>query len=132
MFFTQEICSDLGHPIQSFSHGDLSSWCHQGIFLLNAVLTVRSSEPASHQKKGWEEITDGTIRALSRERQGVVFLLWGKFAQEKSKLIDLKRGHKVLIAAHPSGLSANRGFFGCKHFSQANSLLEEPIDWRIN
>lgn len=128
----KEISSDLGHPLQSFSHGDLSSWCSQGVLLLNAVLTVRSGEPASHQKKGWEELTDGAIRALSREREGVVFLLWGKFAQEKAKLIDLKRGHKVLKAAHPSGLSASRGFFGCKHFSQANGLLAEPIDWRVS
>lgn len=128
----KEISSDLGHPMQSFSHGDLSSWCSQGVLLLNAVLTVRSGEPASHQKKGWEELTDGAIRALSREREGIVFLLWGKFAQEKAKLIDLKRGHKVLKAAHPSGLSASRGFFGCKHFSQANGLLAEPIDWRVS
>lgn len=115
-------------------HGNLEKWAHQGVLLLNAVLTVRAHSAASHAKKGWEKFTDAAISRLSKQRSGVVFLLWGRYAQDKGKVID-KSKHHVLTAAHPSGLSANRGFFGCRHFSQTNRLLEKdgqlPIDWCI-
>lgn len=103
--------------------------------MLNASLTVRAHQANSHSKKGWETFTDAAVRALAKKRTGLVFLLWGKNAQEKEKLIDASRGHCVLKSPHPSGLSAHRGFYGCKHFSQANSFIkkkgEEPIDWQI-
>uniref|UniRef100_A0A1D2A5Q9 Uracil-DNA glycosylase n=2 Tax=Auxenochlorella protothecoides TaxID=3075 RepID=A0A1D2A5Q9_AUXPR len=115
-------------------NGDLSKWAERGVLLLNAVLTVRSGAAASHQKKGWERFTDAVIRTLNRERTGVVYLLWGRHAQAKGALIDRTSNH-VLTAAHPSGLSASRGFFGCRHFSAANAWLakdgQEPIDWQL-
>jgi len=115
-------------------HGDLSSWARQGVFLLNATLTVRKSNPGSHQKKGWETFSDETIKVISENKKGVVFLLWGKFAQEKAKLIDSEK-HHILKAAHPSPFSAYKGFFGCKHFSKTNALLQAnnltPINWNL-
>ncbi len=127
----KELQSDLGIPIPQ--SGNLESWAEQGILLLNATLTVRANTPGSHQKKGWEEFTDSVIRTISEKKKGVVFLLWGKFAQSKEVLIDTKK-HFVLKAAHPSPLAGGK-FFGCKHFSLTNKLLEHnlilPIDWRI-
>ncbi|XP_050229673.1 uracil-DNA glycosylase, mitochondrial isoform X2 [Mercurialis annua] len=128
----KELKQDLGCSIPS--HGNLHSWALQGVLLLNTVLTVRSHQANSHAKKGWEQFTDSVIRSISQRKEGVVFLLWGNSAQEKSKLIDETR-HYILKAAHPSGLSANRGFFGCRHFSKTNQLLEQmgipPIDWQL-
>ncbi|MFT7557669.1 MAG: uracil-DNA glycosylase [Planctomycetota bacterium] len=128
----KELSSDLG--IQIPDHGSLESWAKNGVFLLNAVLTVEASKPASHAGKGWEQFTDTVIKKISDQKDHVVFLLWGKYAQEKEKLIDMGK-HTVLIAPHPSPFSAYKGFFGCKHFSQANASLEqhgqEVIDWRI-
>uniref|UniRef100_A0A7S0YJJ8 Uracil-DNA glycosylase n=1 Tax=Polytomella parva TaxID=51329 RepID=A0A7S0YJJ8_9CHLO len=118
------------------ANGDLSKWSTQGVLLLNAVLSVRCGMAASHQKKGWEELTDAAIEAISqRHKKGVVFMLWGNFAIAKSKLIDKER-HQILTAAHPSPLSAHRGFFGCKHFSKANAYLvkmgRDPVDWSLD
>jgi len=114
------------------THGDLSTWTNQGVLLLNATLTVRANEAGSHQKKGWETFTDQVIRTLSAQRSGLVFLLWGRFAQQKESLIDNQK-HLVLKAAHPSPFSAYNGFFGCNHFRQVNAFLTpqhvEPIDW---
>ncbi|KAF3335398.1 uracil-DNA glycosylase-like protein [Carex littledalei] len=128
----KELEKDLGCKIPS--HGNLERWAIQGVLLLNTVLTVRHHQANSHAKKGWEQFTDAVIQAISRERSGVVFLLWGNSAQAKIKLIDASK-HHILKAAHPSGLSANRGFFNCKHFSQTNKILEKlgytPIDWQL-
>ncbi|KAF8103652.1 hypothetical protein N665_0186s0021 [Sinapis alba] len=128
----KELQKDVGCSIPP--HGNLQKWAVQGVLLLNAVLTVRSKQPNSHAKKGWEQFTDAVIRSISQQKEGVVFLLWGKYAQEKSKLIDGNK-HHILTAAHPSGLSAHRGFFNCRHFSRANQLLEQmgtpPIDWQL-
>jgi len=128
----KEIRNDLGFPVPS--HGNLEKWARQGVLLLNATLTVRAGQPGSHQKKGWETFTDAVIRLLSDKRVGLVFLLWGKFAQEKEALIDTNR-HYVLKAAHPSPYSASNGFFGCRHFSRTNEILSrhglEPVDWCV-
>ncbi len=128
----KEIARDLG--VARPDHGCLLPWARQGVLLLNAVLTVESGRAGSHQGKGWEEFTDACIDALNREREHLVFLLWGSYAQAKGKLIDGRR-HRVLKAPHPSPLSAHRGFFGCGHFSRANEYLREhgqaPIDWRL-
>ncbi|KAF8100191.1 hypothetical protein N665_0229s0021 [Sinapis alba] len=128
----KELHKDVGCSIPL--HGDLQKWALQGVLLLNAVLTVRSKQPNSHAKKGWEQFTDAVIQSISQQKEGVVFLLWGRYAQEKSKLIDGNK-HHILTAAHPSGLSANRGFFNCRHFSRANELLEQmgipPVDWQL-
>ena len=128
----KELNTDIGMPIAS--SGNLTKWAMQGVLLLNAVLTVRANEPASHAKIGWMDFTNAVIRKISDEKTGVIFLLWGKFAQEKQVLIDETK-HHVLKAAHPSPLSAYNGFFGCKHFSRANALLakqgQEVIDWMI-
>jgi uracil-DNA glycosylase/endonuclease III len=127
----KELRDDLG--IEPPGHGSLVRWAEQGVMLLNAVLTVRAHEPASHAGQGWERFTDATIQAISREREHVVFLLWGKHAQKKAKLIDRGK-HTILEANHPSPLSARQGFFGSKPFSGANAALERkgqaPIDWR--
>ena len=127
----QEINADLGTAIPK-DHGDLSGWADQGVLLLNATLTVRAHQAGSHQRHGWETFTDAAIKALSEHRSGIVFLLWGSYAIAKKALIDPSK-HHVLTAPHPSPLSAYRGFFGCRHFSQCNSLLVqqglEPIDW---
>lgn len=126
----KEIESDLGKPMPA--DGDLTRWADQGVFLLNATLTVRAHQAGSHQKKGWEEFTDEVIRTISDTCENVVFLLWGAYAQKKSALID-SRKHLVLKAPHPSPLSSYRGFFGCKHFSKANEYLnakgKKGIDW---
>ena len=126
----QEIRSDLG--IQPLSHGNLERWAKQGVLLLNATLTVQTDLAGSHQKKGWETFTDSAIKAVAEEKEHVVFLLWGNYAQQKAQYIDRTK-HLVLTAVHPSPLSAHRGFFGCKHFSQANQYLKEhglePINW---
>jgi uracil-DNA glycosylase len=128
----KEIQSDLGIPVPSA--GNLTHWARQGVLLVNAILTVRANTPASHQNKGWEKFTDAVIRNLSDKRKNLVFLLWGNYAQAKENLIDGSR-HHILKAAHPSPLSASRGFFGCKHFSRTNEILQElglnPIDWSI-
>ena len=128
----REIERDLGIP--PADHGCLLPWARQGVLLLNAVLTVESGRAGSHQGKGWEEFTDACIEALGREREGLVFMLWGSYAQRKGRLIDARR-HCVLKAPHPSPLSAHRGFIGCGHFSRANAWLarrgETPVDWRL-
>ena len=128
----KELHADTGFRIPG--HGNLSSWAAQGVFLLNASLTVRAGEPMSHSKIGWAIFTDTVIRKISEGREHVVFLLWGKFAQEKRVLIDESR-HLVLRAAHPSPLSAHAGFFGCRHFSKTNEYLAangiQPIDWSL-
>ena len=129
----KEIEQDLG--ISYPSSGNLIPWADQGVLLLNATLTVRAHKAASHQKKGWEEFTDAVIKTISKEKNNVVFLLWGGFAKKKKKLIDTSK-HMVLETGHPSPLSANRGYwFGNKHFSKTNSLLEQVglsvIDWRL-
>ena len=126
----KELHKDIGMPIPAT--GNLSKWAAQGVLLLNAVLTVRANEPASHAKIGWMDFTDAVIRKISDEKKGVIFLLWGKFAQEKQVLIDETK-HYVLKASHPSPFSADKGFFGCKHFSRTNELLMmqglDAIDW---
>lgn len=126
----KEIQNDLRKPIPS--SGDLSRWSTQGVLLLNATLTVRASTPGSHQNKGWETFTDAVIKKISEEREHVVFMLWGAYAQKKGEIIDRKK-HLVLVSAHPSPFSADRGFFGCKHFSKANDYLKskglEEVTW---
>ena len=128
----KELNNDIGMLIPK--SGDLTKWAKQGVFLLNAILTVRAKEPASHQKSGWQEFTNKVIQVISDKKEGVVFMLWGKFAHEKQTLIDETK-HFVLKAAHPSPFSADKGFFGCKHFSNANDLLvkqgKDPIDWSL-
>jgi uracil-DNA glycosylase len=115
-------------------HGNLVSWAEQGVLLLNACLTVRKDEPASHQQMGWEQFTDAVIRYLSKHSNHLVFLLWGNFAKLKESLID-KNKHLVLLTTHPSPFSAHRGFIGCGHFSEANKFLQKnhltPIDWKL-
>ena len=127
----KEINADLGVNIPCTS-GDLSGWADQGVLLLNATLTVRAHQAGSHQRHGWELFTDAAIRELSSRRSGLVFLLWGSYAISKKAFIDRGK-HLVLTAPHPSPLSAYRGFFGCRHFSQANAYLKaqglDPIDW---
>ena len=127
----RELSSDLSLPTPST--GDLTPWATRGVLLLNAVLTVSPRQAASHAGKGWERFTDRAIASLSDRREGIVFLLWGKYAQQKGELVDQAR-HHVLTAAHPSPYSAG-GFFGCRHFSRANELLEgggrPPVDWRL-
>lgn len=126
----KEVHSDIGGPIPS--DGDLTRWAEQGVFLLNATLTVREHCAGSHQGRGWEQFTDAVISALSTRRTGLVFLLWGAFAAKKKALIDCSR-HLVLTSPHPSPLSASRGFFGNRHFSMANDYLkthgQTPIIW---
>ena len=128
----REIERDLGYPPPS--HGCLQHWAEQGVLLLNATLTVEQGNAGSHQNRGWEEFTDAAIDRLNRQRDDLVFLLWGSYAQKKGRLIDRRR-HLVLEAPHPSPLSAHRGFIGCGHFSRANEYLiekgREPVDWRI-
>ncbi len=126
----KEIRADLGKPIPV--SGNLDRWARQGVLLLNATLTVRANTPGSHQNRGWETFTDAVIRKISNEMEGVVFLLWGAYAQKKGMVINQNK-HLVLMSAHPSPFSADRGFFGCKHFSKANAFLrgqgKEEIDW---
>ena len=126
----KEIQADLGKPIPQ--SGDLERWASQGVLLLNATLTVRGSSPGSHQKKGWEVFTDAVIETISNQKENLVFLLWGAYAQKKGQVIDRNK-HLVLMSAHPSPFSADSGFFGCKHFSKANAYLKskglKEIDW---
>ena len=126
----KEISDDLGRPMPT--DGDLSRWARQGVLLLNATLTVRAHQAGSHQGKGWEQFTDAVIHELSAHRDHLVFMLWGSYAKAKGAQIDTSR-HCILTAAHPSPLSAYRGFFGCHHFSLANAYLTShgltPIDW---
>lgn len=123
---------DLGIPFPS--HGNLEAWARQGVLLLNATLTVRAGQAGSHQNRGWENFTNAVIKKISQQREGVVFVLWGRYAQVKEALVDGSR-HLILKAAHPSPLSAHNGFFGCKHFSRANTYLtkqgQTPIDWTL-
>ncbi len=127
----KELQTDLNIPIPQ--DGNLEPWADQGILLLNATLTVKAGMPGTHQKKGWEVFTDAVIKAISDNKKGIIFLLWGNFAQTKAELID-KDKHFILTAAHPSPL-ARGAFFGCKHFSKTNKLLEHqgilPINWRL-
>ena len=129
----KEIEDDLGFPPPS--HGNLESWASQGVLLLNASLTVRAFQAASHSKLGWTQFTDALIQRLSAQRKHLVFMLWGSYARAKKDLIAPKQGHLVLESAHPSPLSAYKGFLGNRHFSQANDYLihsgQTPIDWRI-
>ena len=126
----KELQRDLGKPIPT--SGNLTHWAEQGVLLLNATLTVEAHKAGSHQGKGWEELTDAAIQALNRQREHIVFMLWGSYAQRKGQFIDRRR-HLVLTAVHPSPLSAYRGFIGCGHFSQANAYLQQhglsPIVW---
>lgn len=129
-----ELHSDLGVNIPK--HGNLTHWAEQGVLLLNAVLTVEAGQPTSHQKRGWEDFTDHVIDVLNQQREHIVFILWGAYAQRKGQRIDPNK-HLVLKAAHPSPLAANRGgFFGCKAFSKTNNYLKqngiEPINWQLD
>jgi len=128
----KELQDDIGIEIPG--HGNLTHWAEQGVFLLNASLTVRAGEPMSHSKIGWAQFTDTVIRTISEKKKNIVFLLWGKFAQEKRVLIDETK-HLILRSVHPSPLSAYGGFFGCKHFSKTNEYLVakgvDPIDWKL-
>jgi uracil-DNA glycosylase len=128
----KELKNDLG--IEISEKGNLEKWASQGVLLLNASLTVRQNEPGSHAQIGWLQFTDEVIKKISSQKEGIIFLLWGKFAQEKQSLIDETK-HFVLKAAHPSPFSASNGFFGCKHFSKTNEILmkqqKNPIDWKI-
>ncbi|WP_367866294.1 uracil-DNA glycosylase [Pedobacter sp. WC2423] len=134
----KNIYKELETDIQGFkmpNHGNLTQWADEGVLLLNASLTVRAHEPGSHQGKGWEAFTDQAISQLSAQKTGLVFLLWGKFAQQKAALIDEKK-HTILKSAHPSPFSAYTGFFGSKHFSKTNEILiaegKKPINWQIS
>ena len=128
----KELKSDLG--IEPPNHGCLTPWAEQGVLLLNATLTVEQGQAGSHQGKGWETFTDSIIDKINDHRQGVVFMLWGSYAQKKASMIDAER-HLILQSVHPSPLSAYRGFFGCGHFSKANQYLESQgvgsVDWRL-
>jgi uracil-DNA glycosylase len=129
----KEIETDTGIKMPR-EYGNLTRWAEQGVLMLNAALTVRANEANSHAKFGWADFTDAVIKKISDEKTGIVFLLWGKFAQEKQSLIDETK-HFILKAAHPSPFAADKGFFGCKHFSKTNDLLVrqglEPIDWKL-
>jgi len=134
----QNIYKELATDIPGFippTHGNLEEWANQGVLLLNATLTVRAGESASHQKMGWEVFTDEVIRKLSEQRKGIVFILWGNYAQSKTDLIDQTK-HHIIKSVHPSPLSVARGFYGSKPFSKANEYLvkdgEKPIDWQIH
>lgn len=128
----KEIESDLG--LKMSDSGNLEKWAKQGVLLLNATLTVRANQAGSHQNKGWELFTDNVIRTLSENKNELVFILWGSYAQAKAKIIDLSK-HHILKSVHPSPLSVYRGFFGCKHFSKTNEILKslgkEPINWQL-
>ncbi|MBR4028898.1 MAG: uracil-DNA glycosylase [Alistipes sp.] len=126
----KEVCDDIGTPIPT--SGELDRWAEQGVLLLNAVLTVRAHNAASHAGRGWEIFTDAVVKAIAERKQGIVYMLWGSYAQRKGAIANPKQ-NLILHAVHPSPLSAYRGFFGCKHFSQANNYLislgKEPIKW---
>jgi uracil-DNA glycosylase len=129
----KELRNDLG--ISAPSHGNLEKWAKNGVLMLNATLTVRAHEAGSHQNRGWEQFTDAAIKSLSYNRENIVFLLWGAYAQAKSKIIDHNK-HLILKAPHPSPLSVYRGFYGCAHFSKTNKYLKDKglgeIDWSID
>jgi uracil-DNA glycosylase len=129
----KELGSDVGMPLPE--QGCLQSWAEQGVLLLNATLTVEQAQAGSHQKRGWEQFTDRAIQHLNEQREGLVFMLWGSYAQKKGQFIDAQK-HLVLKAPHPSPLSAHRGFLGCGHFSQANAYLQKqgksPISWQLS
>ena len=126
----KELHKDIGKPMPQ--SGDLEHWARQGVLLLNATLTVRSASPGSHQNKGWESFTDAAIKKISDEKENIVYLLWGAYAQKKGEFINRQK-NLVLMSAHPSPFSADRGFFGCKHFSKTNEYLKskgiEEISW---
>lgn len=128
----KELQSDLNIPVPT--HGNLEKWADQGVLLINATLTVRAGQAGSHQNKGWETFTNQVIEKISAHKNGVVFLLWGRYAQAKEDLIDGEK-HLILKAAHPSPFSAYNGFFGCRHFSKTNEYLEKQglqgIDWKL-
>jgi uracil-DNA glycosylase len=128
----KELYDDCGIP--PATHGDLSAWAEQGVLLLNATLTVRAHTAGSHQGKGWETYTDALLDSLAQKRDGIVFLLWGAYAQKKTALLDFSR-HMVLTAPHPSPFSAHTGFFGCRHFGKTNRFLRArglpPIEWQL-
>lgn len=128
----KELAADLG--FRPPGHGELTAWADRGVLLLNATLTVRAHQAGSHQGKGWETFTDRAVEALATEREGLVFLLWGSYAQKKAARIDRRR-HHLLASPHPSPLSADRGFFGCRHFSRTNQYLrsrgEPELDWSL-
>lgn len=128
----KELRDDLGYAIPK--SGNLEKWARQGVLLLNATLTVRAASAGSHQNKGWEQFTNAVIRLLSDEKEGLIFILWGRYAQAKESIIDTGK-HFILKAAHPSPLSAYNGFYGCRHFSKVNEILtntgRKPVDWRI-
>jgi len=130
----KELEADLG--VKPPTLGNLTKWADQGVLLLNATLTVRAGQAGSHQGKGWERFTDAAIQKLSQRRKNLVFILWGRYAQNKESLIDKANGHLILKSAHPSPLSAYAGFFGCRHFSKANDFLASkgltPIAWNLN
>ncbi len=133
----RNIYKELQTDIPGFTipnHGDLTAWAEQGVLLLNASLTVQAGLPGSHQKKGWEEFTDNVIKTISDKKEGIVFILWGSFAQAKAELID-KTKHHIIKSPHPSPFSADRGFFGSKPFSKTNEILikegKKPIDWQV-
>lgn len=129
----KELKLDMGIPVPN--HGNLEKWARQGVLLLNATLTVRANQAGSHQNRGWETFTDAVIRTLSDRKKGIIFILWGNYAQAKQSLIDSSK-HYILKSVHPSPLSASRGFFGCHHFSETNRLLElqgkTKIDWALD
>ena len=130
----KEIQADTGISMP-LEYGNLTHWAEQGVLLLNAILTVGANDPASHAKIGWMNFTDAVIKKISENKKGVIFLLWGNFAQQKQSLIDESK-HFLLKAPHPSPFSANKGFFGCRHFSKTNELLIQqggaPIDWELS
>lgn len=130
----KELHSDLG--ITAATSGNLGMWAKQGVLLLNATLTVQQGKAGSHQKKGWEQLTNAVIKKLAAQRQNLVFLLWGKYAQSKITLINKENNHLILQAPHPSPFSAHKGFFGCQHFSKTNAFLKQnkivPIQWDLN
>jgi uracil-DNA glycosylase len=130
----KELATDIPGSVIP-GHGELTEWAEQGVMLLNATLTVRAGSPGSHQKKGWEEFTDKVIKTISDKKEGVVFILWGSFAQAKAALIDQKK-HFIIKSPHPSPFSADRGFFGSKPFSKTNAILvkegKKPIAWQIH
>ncbi|SHM25820.1 uracil-DNA glycosylase [Mucilaginibacter sp. OK098] len=134
----RNIYKELATDIPGFvipNHGDLTEWAEQGVLLLNASLTVRAASPGSHQKRGWETFTDTVIKKISDEKEGIVFILWGSFAQAKAELIDQTK-HHIIKSPHPSPFSADRGFFGSKPFSKTNEILvkegKKPVDWQIH
>jgi uracil-DNA glycosylase len=128
----KELKADLNLPISQ--NGNLNTWAEQGVLLLNSTLTVREKQAGSHQKLGWEDFTDSIIKKIADKKEGIIFLLWGAFAQKKSILINDKK-HYILTATHPSPFSAYRGFLGCKHFSKTNEILvnnkKQPINWKL-